>query len=128
MGPARVYLLQGRYDEALAEYVRIATLRGATAGEADAMRRAYAASGMPGFWRKWLEMDLRQSGGKPDPLRIATLWALIGDTAQTFDWFERAYAARNPGLIYVRSEPALYSLRSHRRVARILNGMKFPAR
>ena len=128
VGPARVYLLQGRYDEALEEYVRIATLRGATTGEVDAMRSAYAASGMPGFWRKWLEMDLRQSGIAPDPLRIATLWALIGDTARTFDWLERAYAARNPGLVYVRSESALYSLRSHQRVARILSAMNFPAR
>jgi tetratricopeptide (TPR) repeat protein len=128
VGPARVYVRQGRYDEAVEEYIRIATLRGATASELDAMRSAYAVVGMPGFWRKWLDMDLRQSGSTPDPLRIATLWAFIGDTAQTFDWFERAYAARNPGLVYVRSEPALYSLRSHGRVARILSEMKFPAR
>jgi tetratricopeptide (TPR) repeat protein len=126
-GPARVYLWQGRYDEAVEEYVRIATLRGATASELDSMRSAFAASGMPGFWRKWLDMDLRQSGSTPDPLRIATLWALIGDTAQTFHWLERAYAARNPGLIYLRSEPALENLRSHPRVARILSEMKLAA-
>ncbi|HEX9703990.1 MAG TPA: tetratricopeptide repeat protein, partial [Gemmatimonadales bacterium] len=127
-GPARVYVWQGRYDEAVEEYIRIAMLRGATASELDAIRRAYAASGMPGFWRKWLEMDLRQSGNTPDPLRIATLWALIGDTAQTFHWLDRAYGERNPGLIYLRLEPALDSLSSHPRVARILSKMKFPAR
>jgi tetratricopeptide (TPR) repeat protein len=70
VGPAEVYLWQGRHDEAVEEYVRIATLRGASANEVGAMRSAFAASGMPGFWRSWLEMDLRQSGRTPDPLRI----------------------------------------------------------
>ena len=33
-------------------------------------------------------------------MRLATLWALVGDTAQTFHWLDRAYAERNPGLIF----------------------------
>lgn len=127
-GVAEVLLWQGRHAAAVEEYVKIAMLRDATRSELDAMRSAFAASGMPGFWRKWLEMDLRQSGSTPDPLRIATLWALIGDTAQAFPWLERAYDERNPGLVYLRSQPALESLRSHPRVARILSGMNFPAR
>lgn len=56
------------------------------------------------------------------------LWASIGDTAQTVHWLARAYAARDPGLIYMRSEPALENLRSHPRVARILSEMKLPPR
>jgi serine/threonine-protein kinase len=127
-GLAAVYLQQRRYQEAVEEYVKIATLRGATASELTALRSAFAASGMPGFWRSWLDMDLRQSGGTPDPLRIATLWALIGDTAQTFQWLDRAYAERHPGLIFLRTEPAFENLRSHPRVARILSEMKLPVR
>ena len=125
-GPANAYLWQGRNDEAVEAYVRVATLRGAAASELDAMRDAYAAAGMPGFWRAWLDMDLRQSGTSPDPLRLAATWAMIGDTAQTFEWLDRAWAERNAGLIFLRFDPVFEDLRSHPRIARILKVMKFP--
>ena len=119
-------LRQGGEAEAVEEYLKIATLRDATPSEVDAMRRAFAASGMPGFWREWLKMDLRESGGAPDPLRIALLWAMIGDTAQAVRWLERAYDERNPGLTYLRYFATIGQLGSHPRVARILREMRFP--
>jgi len=127
-GPAEVYLQQHRFEEAVEEYVRIATLRGATAAEVDALRKGYVASGMRGFWRSWLDMDLRQTEGAPDPFRLAKLWTLIGDTTRALDWLDRAYAERHPALVYLRYDPTLESLRAHPRVARILSEMKFPAR
>ena len=123
-GVAEVRLSQGRNAEAVEEYLKIARLRDASPSELDAMRRAFAASGMTGFWREWLKMDLRQSEGAPDPLRIALTWAKIGDTAQTVHWLERAYGERNPGLTYLWA--AIENLRSHPRVARILREMRFP--
>jgi hypothetical protein len=71
-------------------------------------------------------MDLRQSASTPNSLRTAALWALIGDTARTFQWLDRAYAQRNPGLIYLKSEPAFKKLRSHPHMTRIVSAMKFP--
>ena len=73
-------------------------------------------------------MDLRQTEGAPDPLRMAKLWALIGDTPRALDWLDRAYAERHPGLVFLRYDPTFESLRAHPRVARILSEMKFPAR
>ncbi len=125
-GLADVLLSQGRDAEAVDEYLKIAALRDATPDELEAMRRAFAVSGMSGFWRKWLDMDLRQSGSTPDPLRLALLWALSGDTAQSIHWLERAYDERNPGLVYLRRYPAVEQLRSHPRVARIIREMKLP--
>lgn len=125
-GPVRVYLKQGRYAQAVEELIKVATLRGATASELDALRNSFARSGMPGFWRNWLDMDLRQSGSSPDPLRIAVLWTLIGDTHQACNWLERAYKDRNPALIYVRSEFGLDNLRSQPCFTRIVQEMKFP--
>jgi adenylate cyclase len=125
-GTGAVYLLQGRDEEAVEEHLRIASLRGATGDELSAMRRAFAASGMPGFWRSWLEMDLRQSGGAADPLRAAKLWLLAGDTARSLDLLERAYAERHPALVFLNIEPAFAALRTHPRVARILDEMNFP--
>lgn len=123
---ALVYERQGRLEEAVGEYIRIATLRGASPGELDQLRSAFATAGMSGFWRRWLEMDLRQGEGAPDPFRIAKLLILSGDTAQAFDLLDRALVERNPGLIFLNVDPVTADLGSHPRVARILKAMKFP--
>jgi len=112
---------------AVQELERTAVLRGATTRELAAMREAFATGGMRAFWRSWLAMDLRQAGGNVDPLRMAVTWASIGDASQALDWLERAYAERNPGLIYLRTDPAFESLRSNSRYARVVMQMKFPA-
>lgn len=127
-GPVDIHLAEGRYAEAVEEYVRIATLRGATASDVDALRAAYAASGMTGFWRCWVDVDMRLSGGAPDPLRMAALWALAGDSEQALDWLERAWAEHNPGLIYLEADRAFAELRKHPRVAAMLDEMGLPAR
>jgi adenylate cyclase len=127
-GPVRVHIAMGRDTAAAEELVRLAALRKATPAELDAMRSAFAKSGLRGVWRGWLEMDLRQHGGAIDPLRAATLWASIGDTAQALDWLERAYAERIPGLIYLRSEKAFAGLQTHPRFVRILTEMKLDPR
>jgi serine/threonine-protein kinase len=126
-GVGEVYLRQGREEEAVEEYLKVATLRGATADELSALRRAFAASGMAGFWRSWLDMDLRQATNAPDPLRMAKLWGRVGDTARSLDWLERAYAERNPALIFLQADPMFANQRTNPRVARILSEMKFPS-
>lgn len=123
IGPAEIHLRRGRESEGITEYLRIAALRGATTAELETLRSGHASAGMPGFWRAWLAMDLRQSGPSPDPLRIAATWAMIGDTARTFEWLDKAYAERNPGLIYLASDPSFRSVRTHPRFRRILREM-----
>jgi TolB-like protein len=126
-GAAEVLLRQGHTDEALAEYVRVATLRDATTAELEGLRAGYAAAGWPGFWRAWLAMDLRQSGASPDPNRMALMHLLAGDTTSALVWLERAFDERNPGLVYLQRDTVLSGLRAHPRVARITRAMKFPA-
>jgi tetratricopeptide (TPR) repeat protein len=127
-GPGEVYLWQGRDEQAVEEHLKVATLRGASADELSEMRHAFATSGRTGFWRSWLKMDLRQSRGAPNALRMAKLLGLAGDTARSLDWLERAYAERNPALIFLQHDPAFAHLRSHPRVVRILRELNFPTR
>jgi serine/threonine-protein kinase len=127
-GPWNVSLIQGRDAEAVRQLLRAATLRGASSGEVDSLRAAFATGGMHGFWRRWLVMDRRQSGASIDPLRVAALSAMAGDTAQALTWLERAFAERNPALIFLRSEPAFAGLRTHPRYLRVEEGIHFPAR
>jgi len=125
-GPWDVYLRQGRDADAVRELVRVATLRGASSGEVDSLRTAFTNGGMHGFWRRWLVMDRRQSGGSIDPLRVAALSALAGDTAEALTSLERAYAERNPSLIFLRVEPSFAALRTHPRYRRVVQQIHFP--
>jgi tetratricopeptide (TPR) repeat protein len=125
-GQWNVFLMQGREAEAVRELLRLATLRGASSGEVDSLRAAFATGGMHGFWRRWLVMDRRQSGPSIDPLRVAALSAMAGDTARALTALERAYAERNAGLIFLRTEPAFAGLRTHPRYLRVEEAMHFP--
>jgi tetratricopeptide (TPR) repeat protein len=120
---ARVYLAQGRTDEAVEDLLRVALLRNASAREHESMRRAHREGGMPGFWRAWREMDSRTALGVTNTLRSAAIWGMIGDTARALDELERAHLERNPGLIYLRTEPAFAGLRSHSRFQSIVRRM-----
>ena len=122
-GLARLHESRGRFAEAVEDYGRVAMLRGATKEEGESLRRAFAASGMSGFWRQWMTMDLRLSGGNVDPIRMASLLILAGDTARAFDWLDRAFREHNPGLIYLTGEPTFDGILSHPRVTRILGAM-----
>jgi hypothetical protein len=108
------------------DLLRVAALRGASADELEALRAAYRTGGIHGFWRAWLEMDRRQSGPAMDPLRVAALSALAGDTTQALTWLERAHAERNPGLIFLRTDPSFASLRTNPRYVRVERAMRFP--
>jgi hypothetical protein len=125
---ADIHLARGRTGDAVQELLRVAVLRGATAAEMDAVRAAFAKDGMRGAWRSWLGLDLRQAGSDPDPLRLAALWAYIGDVNQALDWLERAYAERSSTLVFLRTYPAFAELRSHPRFVRIVTAMKLPKR
>jgi tetratricopeptide (TPR) repeat protein len=125
-GAGEVLRLQGRHAEAVEEYLRVATLRGAALDEVTALREAYESSGMTGFWRGWRAMDLRQSGPSADPVRFAALGLLAGDTTLAFEWLDRALDERNPGLIHVRRDPVFADLLGHPRVRRVARAMGLP--
>jgi adenylate cyclase len=125
-GAPMILWRQGMEADAVTEYVRIATLRQATPAELDAMRAGYATAGMPGFWRAWLAMDVRQSGPLPDPFRMALTLLAAGDTAVALDWLDRAFAERNAALIYLQRDPVLRGMRKHPRVERIAREMRLP--
>jgi hypothetical protein len=90
------------------------------------LRRAFDAGGIRAFWRRWLVMDERLSGPSIDPMRVAYLSAMAGDTARALGLLEREYAERSPALIFIRTDPELATLRTHARFQRIVAEMRFP--
>ena len=72
-------------------------------------------------------MQRRKAGASMDPMHVSMLHALAGDTAQALTWLKRAYAERNPSLIFIRTDPAFAGLRTNPRYLRIEQAMRFPA-
>ena len=58
--------------------------------------------------------------------QIAEVYAWRGDTDQAFAWFDRAYRQRDGGMVYLKTDYFLKSVRSDPRYAALLRRMKLP--
>jgi tetratricopeptide (TPR) repeat protein len=52
-------------------------------------------------------MSLIDEHGQDSPYQIAEVYGATGDLDKTFEWLERAYTERDPGLSYLRVDPFL---------------------
>jgi tetratricopeptide (TPR) repeat protein len=125
-GVGEVYEQQGKDAEAVKEYLRTAKLEGMRAGELDQLRQAFAESGIEGYWRARLALEL-QRPTPPEPLRLASLMARIGDVEQAAAWIDRAYRDRSMALPFLGVLPVYQRVRSHPKVAAVLRDMRLPA-
>jgi hypothetical protein len=66
---------------------------------------------------------VNQSG---KPLVIASYYAAAGEKELAFPWLEKAFQARVPQLLYLRSNPDFDSLRSDPRFADLIRRIGFP--
>ena len=123
-GPGEVFERRGRHDDAVKEYLAVAARRGAAAVEVAELRQAYATGGMRGFWQRWLRFEEQAASGAPRTLRMAAIHARMGDTARAVAGLERAYAERDPGLVYLAASPEWEEVRRDPRVVVLLERMK----
>src|SRR6202011_604053 len=107
----QVYERKGMYDEAVAEYLKDEARAGMPVEKVAALKAAYAASAMRGYWQKRLNLakeDLRQ---RPRwPLEMAELSARADDKNQAFEWLEKAYEGGDMALLSLKIEPMFASL------------------
>jgi hypothetical protein len=66
----------------------------------------------------------RAAAGQPRALRVARLWARIGDEARALEWLERARAERDPGLVYLAVDTEWDGIGSAPGLARLVERMK----
>ena len=117
---SQIYVMQGRPQDALSEIERV---------RSDATRTflhaiAYFALGR----KKDSDAALSELIAKYPRYTyyIAEVYAFRNQPAEAFDWLDRAYAQRNSGLIGVKVDPLLKSLRGDRRYAALLKKLNFP--
>jgi TolB-like protein/DNA-binding winged helix-turn-helix (wHTH) protein len=116
---SRIYLMQGRPQDALAEIklVRFDAARVQLYGIAYHMlgREKESDAALSELIEKY-----------QDPTFVAEIYACRNQSDKAFEWLDRAYAKHDGGLIHVKVEPLLKSLRSDPRFASLLRKLNLP--
>ena len=123
----RTLLAQGKYDEAVAELKKSIPLSGESPDEPAELARAYALSGRRDEARKILE-ELKSLSARKQvaPSVMAAIYGALGDKAQAFELFERAFKERDVILVLLNVEPMFDSLRSEPRFAELASRVGLP--
>src|SRR4029077_9318241 len=117
---SQIYLLQGRPQDALSEIKLVRNDPSRTYLYAI----AYYALGR----KKESDAALSELIAKyqRNAYQIAEVYAFRNQSDEAFEWLDRAYVQRNPGLIGTKVEPLLKSLRPDPRYAALLKKLNFP--
>ncbi|HJQ22653.1 MAG TPA: winged helix-turn-helix domain-containing protein [Blastocatellia bacterium] len=109
---AMAYLLKGMDAEALNELLTARTISGAKPETIAALRQAYGAAGIKGYWQKELELANNEAQHAPvGSMRMARIYALLGDRDRAIEWLNKAYDERNSLLIFAGVLPLYDGLR-----------------
>jgi TolB-like protein/tetratricopeptide (TPR) repeat protein len=104
-----VYAEKGRYAEAISQFIK----SGNGPDSLGHLGNAYARAGKPAAARKTiaeLQENVRRNGvGRYE---IALVYAGLGERQEAFNWLEEAYDAHDVGLLYLKIDPCLDTLRS----------------
>ena len=117
-----VFLAKGMYREAIREYEKVAASPHAYDTRALAwMGHARARSGDTRGARKLLD-EIRTIAKRQyvPALHTALVYVGLGDKDQAFAWLEKAYEAREPSLLWLKTNPLVDSLRSDPRYTNLL--------
>jgi DNA-binding winged helix-turn-helix (wHTH) protein/TolB-like protein len=118
---AYIYVMRGRPQEAFAEIKRV---------DSEHIRTFLNAITYYALGReKESDAALREFIAKyerTDPYLIALIYAFRNQPDEAFAWLDRAYAARNDGLIFTKVEPLLKSLHNDPRFPALLKKLNLP--
>ncbi len=124
-GMVDVYARLGRYEDALQLMERVTD---ASAGyEATMKAQVLARMNRPDEARAVLDEALKSdSGDALRPLRVATVYAALGEIDEAFVWLERAFEGRDFFLIQIKNSEPLDALRADPRYKDLLRRIGLP--
>jgi tetratricopeptide (TPR) repeat protein len=115
------YEQQGRYDRAIEESFKALARRGASPEVVAAAKKAYAAEGWQGYWRKQLEVSTEELRRRPvPPYFMAELHARLGEKEKALEWLEKALERHSDYLVRLKVDPLFDGLRSEPRFIALL--------
>jgi tetratricopeptide (TPR) repeat protein len=118
----KVLLAKGKLQQALAETEKETNDWGKLTGEA----LVYHALGREQDGNAALA-DLMSKHATDSAYQIAQVYAFRGDSDKSFEWLQRSYTQRDPGLGGIKTDPLLKNLRRDPRYAQLLRQMRLPA-
>jgi TolB-like protein len=70
--------------------------------------------------------QLKKGYAKTAPYNIADVYAFRGEVASAFEWLDRAFQQRDPGIANVKFDPYMRTLRTDPRFTELLHKLKLP--
>jgi TolB-like protein/DNA-binding winged helix-turn-helix (wHTH) protein/Tfp pilus assembly protein PilF len=123
----QAYEQKGEYTLAVRELRKAADIAHETPLMISALARAYALSGNKQEAGKLLSGLIAQSRDRyVSPFYIAIVYAGLGQNELAMDWLEKAYADRSNGLVFIRVDPELDTLRSNPRFVALEAKLNLP--
>jgi DNA-binding winged helix-turn-helix (wHTH) protein/tetratricopeptide (TPR) repeat protein len=120
---AQTYEGNGEFKKAIAEYQKAVELSGGSGEYFGTLGYVYAVSGRRDEAQKLLDGLKKQKYVRP--YRVAVIYAGLGEKEPAFEWLDKAYRARDEGVIGLKVDPKLDSLRSEPRFLDLLQRMGF---
>ena len=109
----RVYEQQGDYEAALNVLEKHLPEKDGGKAYAAKIRRAYSASGVPGYWRAVRDRFLGSGNtSPPSPVAMAMVYTRLGDSGRAIEYLERAYSEHEGDMLFINVEPCFDALRS----------------
>ncbi len=118
MGLAQAYSMAGRLDDALAESQKSTAL--GSPPDAGWLAQFYARAGDRSKAEKYVGDLLRGQNEMVKVIHLPVIYALLGDKDKAFEWLEKSYELRNPGIVTARVHPDADNLRSDSRFAALM--------
>jgi tetratricopeptide (TPR) repeat protein len=122
-----VYEANGKYGEAIEADLKQQAIFGMSAESMQSLRQAYETGGWSAYWQKSLELH---EGQIKDPFgdryEIMQLYRRVHRTDEVFAWLNKACDERSVWMIWLKVDPALDSLRSDPRYARLMQRVGLP--
>ncbi len=111
---------QGRYDEAIAEYMKEVDL-GGFSNAPIGLGVAYARKGMRAEAERIIAERKKILGSSgSNHYGIASIYASLGEKDRAFEWLEQSYQEREFPILFIRRDSALESLHSDLRFANLV--------
>jgi TolB-like protein/tetratricopeptide (TPR) repeat protein len=119
---ARGYEITENYPAALDLLDRYLPEREGGKAVAGQLRKAYEQGGRDAYWRTMLAL-VNKGPGDRSSLRLATIYARIGDRDKALTYLEKALAEGNTDLIFINVEPYFAPLRNDPRFQAVVRAV-----